>query len=231
MLSSEHILLESDVRDVPELGAARKVHARLVIQNLLRRRALELTLIDYFYLSVRERRSRSPGLEYVLDLRFADPALRLSRHVPWKWIIATVALATLCGAVGWRVVAAPGPWWQHSWIAVFASLFCAAGVTGIISAWRAHETLVLFSTNGRARLLEFTGGLGTFRVVRRFSQQLAAHLRIAIAARRPAKSEHLRDEMREHFRLKTIGVLAEQDYEAAKRLILAGHPPSTPIRQ
>lgn len=223
MAASEHILLESDVRDVPELRAARKVHARLVVRNLLRRRAIELTLIDYFYLSVRERRARSPGLEYVLDLRFADPILGLSRHIPWRWITATVALVTLCGAIGWRVVAAPGPWWQHSWIAVFGTLFGAAAIGAIVSAWRAHETLVLFSTNGRARLLEFTGGIGTFRVLRRFSVQLAAHLRIAIAARRPANAEHLRDEMREHFRLKSIGVLAEEDYEAAKRLILARH--------
>jgi hypothetical protein len=227
MPSSEHILLESDVRDVPELRAARKVHARLVVQNLLRRRAIELTLIDYFYLSVRERRARSPGLEYVLDLRFADPSLRLSRHVPWRWLMATFAFAALCGAIGWRIAAAPGPWWQHSWIVVFAFLFGAATLAGIVSAWRAHETLVLFSTNGRARILEFTGGLGTFRIIRRFSQQLAAHLRIAIAARRPANAEHLRDEMREHFRLKTIGVLAEEDYEAAKRLILARHTPVT----
>jgi hypothetical protein len=225
MRSSEHILLESDVRDVPGLGDARKVHARLVIQNLLRRRALELTLIDYFYLSVRERRARSPGLEYVLDLRFADPALRLSRHVPWRWIIATLALAVLCGAIGWRVVSAPGPWWQHSWFAVFASMFGAAAVAAIVTAWRAHETLVLVSTNGQARLLEFTGGLGTFRIIRRFSQQLAAHLRIAIAARRPLNGEHLRDEMREHFRLRSIGVLPEEEYEAAKRLILARHTP------
>jgi hypothetical protein len=112
-------------------------------------------------------------------------------------------------------------------MAVFGALFGAAAMAGIVSAWRAHETLVLVSTNGRARLLEFTGGLGTFRIVRRFSQQLAAHLRIAIAARRPANAEHLRDEMREHFRLKTIGVLAEADYEAAKRLILARHMPAT----
>jgi hypothetical protein len=221
--TSEHILLESDVREVPELGAARKVHARLVIRNVLRRRAIELTLIDYFYLSVRERRSSAPGPEYVLDLRFADPALKLYRHVPWKWIIATVAISTLCGAVGWRIFSAPGPWWQHGWLTVFGSLLGAASLAGIVSAWRAHETLMLVSTNGRARLLQFTGGLGTFRVIRRFSQQLAAHLRIAIAARRPANAEHLRDEMREHFRLRKIGVLEDADYEDAKKRILARH--------
>jgi hypothetical protein len=222
-VTSEHILLESDVREVPELRAARKVHARLVIRSVLRRRAIELTLIDYFYLSVRERRASAHGPEYVLDLRFADPTLRLARHVPWKWLIATLALATLCGAVGWRIFSAPGPWWEHGWLTVFASLFGAAAIAALVSAWRAHETLMLFSTNGRARLLQFTGGIGTFRLIRRFSQQLAAHLRIAIAARRPANAEHLRDEMREHFRLRKIGVLEEADYEDAKKRILARH--------
>ncbi len=227
-LTSEHILLESDVREVPELRAARKVHARLIIRNVLRRRAIELTLIDYFYLSVRERRASTPGPEYVLDLRFADPSLRLARHVPWKWITATLALSTLCGAVGWRIFSGPGPWWEHGWLAVFGSLFGAAAIAALVSAWRAHETLMLFSSNGRARLLQFTGGIGTFRLIRRFSTQLAAHLRIAIAARRPANSEHLRDEMREHFRLRKIGVLEQSDYEDAKQRILARH--STGLR-
>jgi hypothetical protein len=52
--------------------------------------------------------------------------------------------------------------------------------------------------------------------------RLEAHLRIA-GARRRAGADHLRDEMREHFRLKEAGALTEKEYEAAKRKILATH--------
>jgi len=84
----------------------------------------------------------------------------------------------------------------------------------------------LFSTHGAARLLECTGGLGTFYVLRGFMKKLAAHIRLASAARRRTKAEHLRDEMREHLRLKEIGVLSAGEYETAKVRILDHHSPA-----
>src|SRR4026209_470528 len=95
MQATEHIVLESDERRVPALRTARKVHSRLRVQSSVRRRASELALIDYCYLTVRTWRSRSPDAQYVLDLRFVDPALRLSRHVPWRFLAASAALAGL----------------------------------------------------------------------------------------------------------------------------------------
>jgi hypothetical protein len=66
MRIAEHILLESDLREVPNFRAARKVHARIGFRSRLRRRFLQLEIIDYYYLAVRSR-SRSTSLEYVLD--------------------------------------------------------------------------------------------------------------------------------------------------------------------
>jgi hypothetical protein len=84
----------------------------------------------------------------------------------------------------------------------------------------------LFSTDGAARVLECTGGLGTVRRVRHFMVKVAAHTQLAAAARRDVHAEHLRDEMREHFRLKELGVLSELEYESAKQRILQQHCPS-----
>ena len=131
MTASEHILLESDLREVPDLRDARKSHGRLEVRSRLRRHVLQLEIIDYYYLSVRSR----------------------------------------------------------------------TGVTG----------------------LEFTGGPGTFRALRPFVAKLTAHIRLASAARRRTKAEHLRDEMREHQRLRELGVLSVSDYEASKARILGQH--------
>jgi len=84
----------------------------------------------------------------------------------------------------------------------------------------------LFSAYGAASLLECTGGLGTFQVFRPFMAKLTAHIRLASAARRRTKAEHLRDEMREHLRLKEIGVLPAEEYETAKVRILDQHSPA-----
>src|SRR5215468_10195466 len=126
---TEHILLESDHREVPDLRAARKVHARIEFRSLLRRRFVQLEIIDYYYLGVRSR-SRSASLEYVLDLRFVDMP-RVSRHISWRWIAASLLLTSL----GYAVMRL-GPWappsWHRHWLSV---------CTTVIGAW-AVVTLV-----------------------------------------------------------------------------------------
>jgi hypothetical protein len=63
-------------------------------------------------------------------------------------------------------------------------------------------------------------------MARQFTRKLAAHIQLAIAARRSSEAEHLRDEMREHFRLREAGVLSQEQYEASKARILAQHAPA-----
>ena len=220
MQVAEHILLESDQREVPDLRAARKVHARIAFRSRLRRRCVQLEIIDYYYLSVRSH-SRSTSLEYVLDLRFVDSP-RVSRHISWRWITASLVLTVLTYALVQLGHTTP-PWWQRHWLSVCVAVAAAWVVATLVAVYRTTATAGLFSTSGAAKLLEFTGGLGTLRGVRRFMSKVAAHVRLAAAARRSTKAAHLRDEMREHARLKDLGVLSEPEYESAKARILGNH--------
>ena len=222
----EDILLESDEpHTVPHPGGPRKRHARVEARDRIRRRVLTLQIIDYFYLAVRVQRAqstRSVIAEYVLDLRFVDPSVRVSRHIATRWLVATLVLAALALAIGLRVPgsAAPGNWLVGCLIA--STLAVGAG---FVCAYRTTETLAVFSIHGRARLLEYTGTLGLGRTLRPFLVKLSAHVRIAIAARRRSKALHLRDEMREHARLHETGVLSKPEYDAAKVRVLAAHAP------
>ena len=63
-----------------------------------------LEVIDYYFLSVRIWRARSLVSEYVLDLRYVDPELYRSRHVAWRWILATLSFAALSGIAVWLAV-------------------------------------------------------------------------------------------------------------------------------
>jgi hypothetical protein len=220
---SEHILLESDEQHtVPDPRGPRRRHAHVDVPDRFRRRVLRLEIIDYFYLAVRVQRSQSVLAEYVLDLRFVDPAVRRSRHIATRWLVATLVLVALAVAIGMRVQgsAAPGNWLVACLIA--STLAVAAG---FVCAYRTTETLAVFSIHGRARLLEYTGMLGLRRALRPFLIKLSAHVRIAAAARRSSKALHLRDEMREHARLHETGVLSKLEYEAGKGRILAEHAP------
>ena len=226
MPTTEHILLESDLRQVPDLRNARKIHAQLEHRSRLRRRILQLAIIDYYYLSVCAR-SGATRLEYVLDLRFlATP--RLSRRIAWRWIAASILLLALAAGFAARISSAAIPWWQHDWLRACATVLVMWMLVTLVAAYRTTETVSLRSIHGSARLLEFTGGLGTFRLVRVFVAKLAAHIQLASAARRRTKPEQLRDEMREHLRLRETGLLSAEDYERAKLRILAQHSPATP---
>jgi hypothetical protein len=222
---TEHIVLESEVREVPDPRNARRIHANLEVRSRLRRRALQLRIIDYYYLAVRSR-AHSAELEYVLDLRFVEGLPRVSTHLAWRWITAALVLAALAaGLCGW-IVSSVTPWWKHEALGLCAAVVGAGALATLIAAYRTTGTVRLLSSHGRARLLEFTGGLGTVRAVRRFNPKLAAHLRLAAGARRPARADQLRDEMREHQRLRSLGVLSVDDYEASKVRILAQHSQS-----
>lgn len=219
----EHILLESEQEHVvPDPRGPRRRNARVEVPDRMRRRVLRLEIIDYFYLSVRVQRSQSVMAEYVLDLRFVDPAVRVSRHIASRWLVATVALAALAVAFGLRAQgsAEPGNWLVACLIA--STLTIGAG---FVCAYRTTETLSVCSVHGRARLIEYKGTFGLGRALRPFLVKLSAHLRIAVAARRPAKAPHLRDEMREHARLHQAGVISKVEYEAGKARILAAHAP------
>lgn len=227
MAKAERIVLESEEREVPDLRAARKVHARVRMRTGLRRRLIELILIDYYYLCVRTSRARGPATEHVLDLRFIEPVPRLSGHMPWRWIGGSLAASLVAAGCFWWISSSDTGWLKHEWLPVAATLLGVAVCGWGVSAYRTTRTLTLRSVHGQATVLELTAHIGRLRAIRQFSQFLTAHLKIAIGARRSSRAEHLRDEMREHFRLKEAGVLSDEEYESGKARILSRHAAAT----
>ena len=220
MATVEHVVLESGTWEVPKLRAARINHARVHLRNRARRRALRLDIIDYYFLSVRSLRSGVMLTEYVLDLRFVDPKLELSRHIPWRWIVAALVLTASALEPIVRLGSGAQSRWPHDWPLPFIGLMTAGIVAAVVAVLTTTETIKVYSGHGRATLLEFSSGLGTLRALRFFMTKLAVHVQFAAAARRAPKAGHLSDEMREHARLKVLGVLSQREYEAAKARIL-----------
>jgi hypothetical protein len=221
--AAEHIVLESDVREIPHFRSQRRVHATLQCRSRLQRRRLNLSIIDYYYLGVCLVQSAAAPQEYVLDLRFVDPSIALTRRVPWRCIWAALALtAAAAAATMWFAAETAAPQ-RHLAALISAALVAAAVLAWVAVAARLVETVALLSLHGRAAVLEYRGGAGTLRRARPFMKKLAAHVQLAVAARRATMAEHLRDELREHYRLKEAGVLAAEIYEACKKRILARH--------
>ena len=224
MQASEHIVLEVETREVPQLQSRRRVHWRPCGVALCCggeawfSPSSTITTWGSEWIS-----SGAAGREYVLDLRFVDPSFALTRHIPWRCIWTALALtaATGAGTMWYAAETASRP--RHLAAEVSATLFAGATLAYLAVAVRLVETVALRSLHGRVALLQYRGGAGTLRRIRPFMRKLAAHVRLAAAARRSTRSEHLRDELREHYRLMEAGVLAGETYDAGKARILAQH--------
>lgn len=211
------------MREIPHFRSQRRVHATLQCRSRLQRRRLNLSIIDYYYLAVCLVQSAAAPQEYVLDLRFVDPAFAFSRRVPRRCIWAALALsAAAIVSTMWFAAETTAPR-RHLAALISAALFAGAVLAYLAVAVRLVETVALHSLHGRAAVLEYRGSAGTLRRARPFMRKLAAHVQLAAAARRATMAEHLRDELREHHRLKEAGVLAAETYDACKRRILARH--------
>ena len=128
------------MREVPEPGRARKIHAALHCYDRLRRHRLELAIIDYYYLAVRTGRTGSLR-EYVLDLRFIDRSLGLTKHFPRRCVAVTLALAIAAAFSVYRIGSSTVPWWHHRLLPMCAATFVLTACACLVCAWRMTETL------------------------------------------------------------------------------------------
>jgi hypothetical protein len=88
---------------------------------------------------------------------------------------------------------------------------------------RTTESLEFRSVHGQVTLVSVTGAIGSTQDGKKFFVELIKSIGAAKAARPQPPQQFLRDEMREHHRLREIGALTEAQYEASKGRILAAH--------
>jgi hypothetical protein len=79
------------------------------------------------------------------------------------------------------------------------------------------------SVHGGVTLVSVTGAIGSARDGKKFFVELIKSISAAKAARPQPPHLFLRDEMREHHRLRELGVLTEAQYETSKSRILSSH--------
>lgn len=183
---------------------------------------VELTVLEGHHLRVRSIGARGDLLDYEFDLRFADPAPVRRRSVPWIRMLAAAIL--VAAALGALLFAWPALWnllgaTAASWLVM---LLAAAAGAYVGLRWTV-ESLELLSAHGRAPLVSVSGRLGSSDRHRKVFAALSQHVPAARNARPQKEPKFLRDEMREHYRLRDLGVFSEKVYERSKAAILAAH--------
>jgi hypothetical protein len=221
---AEHISLASE----PEPTAAPPVHHRAVCANFtlaapLCDSAMRISILEDHFVAVHNARAHDSPLDYMLDLRFANPKPRRVRHIAWSWLASTLSLAAFASLALWSAAAPIAVFLQSPGFGI--ALMCVLGMLGtLLRFMRATTEAVQFlSEHGEAVLIDIRGGLGSTRRGQRFFVELIRNIRAAKQARPQPKREWLRDEMREHHRLRELQVLSEESYEASKARILKAH--------
>jgi hypothetical protein len=223
-LNAEHISLQSETMEV---SAARSVARKALVKYQLLSRArgsnTRVSILDGHYVNVNTRRARSQEQEHNVDLRFVDPRPVGIRKVGWPWMYVAIGFTVLAIAATVFAIQFASPD-QRLWAVPAAIVLGTFTVSSyLMCLYFTTESLVFFSTHGRARLIVITGGLGTTRAARKCALDIVKHINLARKQSKQTKQMFLRDEMREHNRLHEQGVLSEEQYEEAKTRILKSH--------
>ena len=220
---AEHIHIEAEP-DAAALATPRrrKVRASFVLASRLRGCETEISLLEEHFVAVRAVRPDAPPRKYEVDLRFANPKPVRVRSISWFWLTLAICLAVLAtGGIGWTWSAA-ARWSSPIFLTALLMLLAASGAA-ILFMRRTVESLEFLSAHGGVTLVSVTGGIGSARTGKRFFIELIKSINAAKGQRPQDRQRFLRDEMREHHRLRELGVLNEQQYQQSKARILASH--------
>jgi hypothetical protein len=221
---AEHISLEStpDIAAAPAAPPHRKVRSTFKLRSALRGCSTEVSILEDHYLAVRSERLRMPPLKYVVDLRFASPKPVRVRHVAWNWMIAAMASTTVTICAAWWFLVSAAAWTSPALLLAIAAGLAAA-VAAFFCLRRTTESLEFTSVNGGVPLVSILGGIGSAKAGKRFFVDMIKSINAAKVARPQTAQHFLRDEMREHHRLRELNVLSDAEYAASKGRILAAH--------
>ena len=221
---AEHIAIEgeSDVLDASAKQPYRKTILKYTLASKLRGCSTEISILDGHYLGVRSVRPNREIRKYQFDLRFVSSKPIRVRRVAWSWFGVWAAL--FAAAIGALTTTLSDDLQRQTALAAgAAALLCASGVALYVFLRRTTESLEFRSVHGNATLMSVTGGFGSARKGKQFFVELIKHVYAANNSRPESKQQFLRNEMREHHRLRELGVLSEREYEQSKARILAEH--------
>jgi hypothetical protein len=221
---AEHIHIEAEPGTVavPSPPRRRKVRSSYVLKSKLRGCETEVSILEDHFVAVRTVRPDTQPLKYEVDLRFANPKPVRVRSISWFWFTLAASLGLLSAGGLWSTWADAARWSSPIFLTSLGSVLAAGGAT-ILFLRRTIESLEFVSAHGGATLVSVAGGIGSARAGKRFFIELIKSINAAKATRRQELPQFLRDEMREHHRLRELGVLSEQQYEQSKARILASH--------
>jgi hypothetical protein len=204
LTQTEHISIGSE--DVSDPKSASRVREHIELRNRLLHTVTEVTLYEEGVVEIVEQTRGERGDAFRLDLQYLDPipSIRFTLAKSAFWVALAAAafsgLATLLADFLPRI----GP------AAVVAAVLAAVTAIGAaaVGVYRSHEIVEFYTLHGRARVLRLVANVGAIKRFRSFVPRLSAAIEESAERIVHDASAYLRAEMREHYRLRGVGVLS-----------------------
>lgn len=202
---AEHIYLSDETAG--DTTVPKTVREKFELRDRLRGFDMRITLYEEGFLRLEETRGKRTRTHNI-NLRYLDPVPTQTRHYAKRTLRVAAILAGIAAIAGTLVVF---PSVSTIVIPTAAAAGGAALAAFFMFVYLSHEKTVFRTMHGRAAALALTAGLGRIR-------RLRSLLPIIINAIGDAEDDigedtavFLRAEMREHYRLRTDGVLSEEE--------------------
>jgi hypothetical protein len=222
-LDAEHISLQSETVEVTAKSIVRKSLTKYQLRSRARGSLTRVEILEGNFVKVSIKRARAEAQEHTVDLRFVDPRPIGIRKVGWPWMYVAVGFTVLALLAGAFTIFFASPF-ARVWSVPTAIVLATFTVSSyLMCLYCTTESVVFVSQHGRARVIPITGGLGTTRAARKCAIDIVKHIGAARRASRQQRAHFLRDEMREHSRLRDASVITEEQYDDAMSRILKAH--------
>ncbi len=216
---AEHICLEADSQESVSESVTEAVEYRLQLSRPTHGSVHNIAIYNSGRIDVDFSKRKAAPQSYRLHARNLDAHPEVSRHVAKRCLLT----ALVTGTVAATLLVLPlwfgpfGPWQLPAGILLAtASLFAL-----LLGVYRTGESVSFSSQHGRVPVLTIHGGIRCRKRCEALFQRLA---QVTAAVRSEVDiAQLLREEMREHHRLKLEGIIEDEDYEAAKLRILSAH--------
>ena len=222
-LNAEHISLQSETVEVTAKAVTRKPLIKYQLRSRARGSVTRVTILEGHFAGVNIKRRGMPAQEHTVDLRFVDPRPIGIRKVGWPWMWVAIGFTFLAAAAGTFAIFFASPF-ALIWAVPTAIVFGTFTVSSyLMCLYFTTESVLFVSQHGRARFITITGGLGTTRAARKCAVDIVKHIGAARKESKQPRAHYLRDEMREHARVRDAGAIADEQYEDAVSRILKAH--------
>ena len=216
--TTEHISLGEDFAVLAGAEEPEKIVERFEYKNRTCGKRAELILYEEGYLRVREWRRKKRVRDYLLSLRFMGTKTTVTRKLPMRVLQVAAGFAgigALCSLIAWL-----SPW-DAFFVPAAVIGFAGAVLATMLFLYLAHEKTMFSTASGGAVALTLRGTADSFKRCRAMIPRIQRAIEAAQAKNVQNRSDYLRQEMREHYRLREFGVIDHDTCSDATRKILS----------